>query len=442
MTIINVVVIAAGTRHGLILIPISFFSIYSVQYYYLRTARQLRYLEVESKIPLYTYFSEIARGMEHIRALNWEDALHSQLAHMLNTSQKAYYYSLSLDIWLGLVLDLCVMGFTGIMITLALCFPSTTSQAAIGLSLINLLYLSEYALEGILSWTSLESSLGSLQRTREFITKTPLEPSPGRSSLSLPEAWPRHGRIDFSSVTSRYSTESAAKPVFRDISFTVYAGQKVGIVGRTGSGKTSMLLTILNMLNVSGAVSIDGILVADVEPETLRSRIVTVPQDGVYLDGTIRENIDPYSESPNLPSDETLMAILQRVGLAEYVKSHGGLDEDMPTASMSQGQRQLLCIARAILRKETTSAKIVLLDEATGSMDNETGERIHGVMSEAFADCTVITVAHRLQALNGTDLVFNMEDGKITKVLDKDSDEWKTWEEYTSREEVTHQDED
>lgn len=196
------------------------------------------------------------------------------------------------------------------------------------------------------------------------------------------------------------------------------------------------------MLNISGAVSIDGILVTDVDPEILRSRIITIPQDGVYLEGTIRENIDPYSEKPNLPSDETLMAVLQRVGLADFVKSHGGLDEDICAAGLSQGQKQLLCIARAILRKEATSAKVILLDEATANVDNETGERIHKVMSEAFADCTVISVAHRLQALDGTDLVFNLEDGKITKVLENDSDEWKTWEEYTSTQEAMHQDEE
>lgn len=201
---INLVVIAAGTRHGLVLVPIALFSVYFVQYYYLRTARQIRYLEVEAKMPLYTYFSEIATGMQHIRALKWEDAMHSQMADMLDASQKAYYYSICLYIWLGLVLDLCAMGYAGIMITLALCFPSTTSQAAIGLSLINLLYISDYFHAGISCWARLESSLGSLHRTREFITKTPLEPNSGRSYQPLPEAWPQYGLINFSSATARY----------------------------------------------------------------------------------------------------------------------------------------------------------------------------------------------------------------------------------------------
>lgn len=181
------------------------------------------------------------------------------------------------------------------------------------------------------------------------------------------------------------------------------------------------MLAILNFLQHSGTITIDGRDVKTVSPVFLRSKITTISQDGVELDGSLRLNLDPF-DNPNSThrlSDETLIDILNKVGLWNRLQASGNLDTEISKFKLSGGEKQLLSIARAMLHKDYAGSKIVLMDEATSKMDAETDRRIQAVMAEAFEHNTVITVAHRLHAVENSDIVFEMQSGRIINSLDR-----------------------
>ena len=180
-------------------------------------------------------------------------------------------------------------------------------------------------------------------------------------------------------------------------------------------------------MNFSGQILVDGISIQEIPYEILRTRIITIAQDGVELDGSIRDNIDAYSDAgQSSATDEMMVGILQRVRLWDKVESSGGLGATLAEVSLSEGQKQLLALSRAILRKKLTGSKVVLVDEATSSIDYETEKLIQEVMADAFSDCTTVTVAHRLQSLESADFVLEMESGRIRRKLESDSDEWQS----------------
>lgn len=181
------------------------------------------------------------------------------------------------------------------------------------------------------------------------------------------------------------------------------------------------MLAILNFLEHTGTVTIDGRDIRTVSQEFLRSRITTISQDGVELEGSLRLNLDPLDDpnSTHRLSDETLIDLLKKVGLWERLKASGNLDTEISKFKLSGGEKQLLGIARAMLRKDYAVSRIVLMDEATSKMDAETDRRIQAVMAKAFQHSTVITVAHRLHAVENSDIILEMQSGKIIKSLDR-----------------------
>ncbi len=190
------------------------------------------------------------------------------------------------------------------------------------------------------------------------------------------------------------------------------------------SGKSTLLAVLLRMVDYTGSILVDGIELRTVPREVIRSRFITFAQEGLQLDGTIRLNLDPYelsdSERVHRPSDATLIQALTRVGLWESIQPYGGLDWDMTAANLSQGQKQLLGIARALVRKSYTPSKIVLFDEATSSIDSDTDQQIQAVIVDAFAPCTVFMVSHRLSAFDRMTKVITLSDGHIEDVLEHD----------------------
>ena len=189
------------------------------------------------------------------------------------------------------------------------------------------------------------------------------------------------------------------------------------------SGKSSVLAVLLRMIDYTGSILIDDRELRTIPRQLLRSRLITLAQDGLQLQGTIRLNLDPYNLADSAPdddngshrrlSDEALIQALTRVGLWDSVQQCGGLDTEMAAASFSQGQIQLLGIARALLRKPYQLSKIVLIDEATSSVDNDTDKAMQAVFSEAFANCTVFMISHRPDGLDGMDRVITLKGGQV-----------------------------
>ncbi|KAF5703872.1 Canalicular multispecific organic anion transporter 2 [Fusarium mundagurra] len=405
--LVQVGVVASGASYFGAFLPISFLALYLIQKYYLRTSRQMRLLDLEAKTPLYTQFTEITAGLATIRSFGWTNGVLDESFRMLNTSQKPFYLMFCIQRWLELVLDLFVAGMAILLVTIALRIPGTTNEGAIGLAMVNLLGLNMTLTTVIDQWTTLETSLGAIARLKAFINNTPNENK--QSETEAPENWPG-GRIVFDRVTASYSDES--QPVLRDVSLAIDAGQKVCICGRTGSGKSSLILSILRLLELqSGSIHIDGKDLASLSRQHIRSRIATIPQDPVSLSGTVRQNLDPEAL---IQADEILVEALKKTTLWAIIDTRGGLDADLSELGFSVGQRQLFCLARALL----SHSKIVLLDEPTSSVDNATDKDVRRIIREVMEGRTVIEVTHRLDYVTDFDLAVVMKDGRVIETGD------------------------
>jgi ATP-binding cassette subfamily C (CFTR/MRP) protein 1 len=224
----------------------------------------------------------------------------------------------------------------------------------------------------------------------------------------LPAAWPAHGRIEFHHVFARYRPE--LEDVLRGVDFVVPAGSKVGVCGRTGSGKSSLFLVLLRIIETSqGAVVVDGMDIRRVGLQQLRSNVSVVPQDAVLFVAPLRDNLDPSRRC----SDAEIWRVLDICSLHEHVTLLGGLDALVSEAgsNFSFGQRQLICIARAVLRKTS----ILLCDEASSGIDLATDEKVQAAIRSEFQTCTTVTIAHRLETILQSDLVIVMDQGVVAE---------------------------
>eukprot|EP00301_Raphidiophrys_heterophryoidea_P021464 c5888_g1_i1.p1 GENE.c5888_g1_i1~~c5888_g1_i1.p1 ORF type:complete len:356 (-),score=101.47 c5888_g1_i1:614-1681(-) len=252
-----------------------------------------------------------------------------------------------------------------------------------------------------------ESYMTSAERVLQYKTVPPEADSHTPRDLELPVAWPQ-GTIQFQNVVMRYR---GGDPVLKQISFTIEAGKRVGICGRTGAGKSSLSVALFRMVEIdSGSISIDGIDILSLGLTKLRSSLSIVPQDPVLFSGSVRFNLDPFNEH----SDEQLWSVLARVEMTEKVKS---LPAELlePVVEMgnnfSQGQRQLICIARALLK----DARILIMDEATSSIDSRTDELIQRTLRSLGRHVTLMTIAHRLQTILDYDEVMVLSEGKVVE---------------------------
>ncbi|KAJ6785368.1 hypothetical protein PWT90_04529 [Aphanocladium album] len=432
-------VVVSGAKYMAVALPIIGLAVYFVQDFYLRTSRQMRGLDLESKSPLYTHFEETTEGLLYIRAFGWQIQTLEESFRLLDDSQKAFYYMYCIQQWLGLVLGLLITVIATILMTLVLFMRQSTSQTAVGLAFLNLIFLAQTLEQFIMAWTSLETSVGALSRLRNFMEKTPQEPDNGH--LQVPENWPSLGNIELQGVTARYTTASPdlERPAaLENMSLSIDGGQKVGLIGRTGrcavyanpphSGKSSILLTLLGFLECKGQVTIDGIDISSVPLDVLRSRIITISQDQIKLDGTVRTNLLPFelnkswarmSEQERHEAekrDVKLRELLVRFGIWSHLSTKGGLDAMLNGVGYSHGEMQLFCLARGILRYEDTGSKVVLIDEATSSVEEERESAAQKIMRESFPDCTILVVGHRKSSIAGVDFTVEMSKGKVAHI--------------------------
>ncbi|TEA15049.1 ABC transporter atnG [Colletotrichum sidae] len=407
LVIAETAIIVSGAKYVAALIPPSFIALYFLQKYYLRTSRQLRHIDLEAKSPLFTHFTEVLAGLPTIRAFSWHAAMLRESHLLLDRSQRPFYLFFCVQRWLNVVLDLFVAGMAVVLVAFSVHFTSTTTKGAIGLAMVNIISFNQTLSEFLEMWTMLETSLGAITRLKYFVEYTPREDKP-REDVVPPPSWPGTGEIRFDNVTASYSDET--EPVIRNVDLTIHPGQKVGICGRSGSGKSSLLLALLRLLDHDRAstISLASLPVATLPRSAIRGSLTTLPQDPVLLPGTVRENIDPAGHTP----DADLVTALRKVRVWEALEARRGLDADMATAGLSAGQNQLFCLARALLRHKG----VVLLDEATSNVDHATDEEVRRVMWEELAGVTVVEVAHRLEAIAGYDVVVVMHEGRVVEV--------------------------
>ncbi|XP_078621139.1 ATP-binding cassette sub-family C member 9-like [Branchiostoma floridae x Branchiostoma japonicum] len=259
------------------------------------------------------------------------------------------------------------------------------------------------------AFAKVEANMTSVERVENY-SRVPEEIYERKSGNTIPpEEWPASGTVQLESVSARY--DQTLDPVLTMVTANIRAGEKVGICGRTGSGKSSLTLTLFRMIDMfEGVISIDGVDISCVPLTLLRSRLSIIPQDPVLFSGTIRFNLDPEENS----DDEELWRALEIAQLKDVVTDLPSKLDEMVTEggeNFSVGQRQLFCLARAFVRK----SRILIMDEATASVDMETDAILQDVIKVAFGDRTVITVAHRIATILNSDRILVLDQGKLVE---------------------------
>ncbi|XP_047452289.1 ATP-binding cassette sub-family C member 8 isoform X2 [Mugil cephalus] len=382
---------------------------YFIQKYFRVASRDLQQLEDSTQLPLLSHFSETVEGLTTIRALRYEPRFRQRLLQYTDANNIASLFLTAANRWLEVRME-----YIGACVVLVAAVASITnslynqlSTGLVGLGLTYALMVSNYMNWMVRNLADMEVQLGSVKRINSLL-KTEPENYEGLLTVSqVPDGWPHHGEIKIQNLSVRYDT--TLKPVLKNVNAHVNPGQKVGICGRTGSGKSSFSLAFFRMVDMfEGRIVIDNIDIAKLPLQTLRSRLSIILQDPILFSGTIRFNLDPEMKA----TDEMLWEALEIAQLKPVVKSlPGGLDAMVTEGgeNFSQGQRQLFCLARAFVRKSS----ILIMDEATASIDMATESILQKVVMTSFADRTVVTIAHRVHTILNADLVIVMKRGII-----------------------------
>ncbi|KAK4222045.1 ABC transporter [Podospora fimiseda] len=383
---------------------------YLIPKYYVKTARQMRSLDLEEKAPLYTHFLETLSGLTTIRAFSTS---HFSIKHhfsLVDRSQKPFYLMYVIQKWLGLVLDLAIAGLAALVVGLAVGpLRTTISPGFTGVSLTQIVSFTGYLKMLVLFWAQMQMAMEAVRRVRDFGRDTEVEDDGGDE---VDEDWPERGEVVIKGLGAKYWNEDA-EPVLQDINLEIKPGEKVCICGRTGSGKSSLVLTLLRLLDpTEGTIEIDGIDINSVSRHTVRSRVAGVAEEPFFLPDTVRDNMDPYGQE----TDDRIIQTLVDVGLwtGVFDKEDGrGLDATLDKEQLSHGQRQLFNIARAMLR----GSRLLVLDEVTSSLDAQAEKLIYRLFETRLKHCTVIAVIHKVEFAHGFDMIVTMEKGRIVDVV-------------------------
>uniref|UniRef100_A0A8C1I9W5 ATP-binding cassette, sub-family C (CFTR/MRP), member 8b n=1 Tax=Cyprinus carpio TaxID=7962 RepID=A0A8C1I9W5_CYPCA len=389
---------------------------YFIQKYFRVASRDLQQLEDSTEMPLLSHYSQTIEGLTTIRAFRHEQRFKKKLLEHTDANNISSLFLMAANRWLEVRMEyigaFVVLIAAVASISNALC--SQLSAGLVGLGLTYALMVSNYLNWIVRNLADMEVHLGCVKRVSGLIHTQPESYDGLMTPAQVPAGWPKYGEIQIKNLSVRY--DSSLKPVLRHVSAHIRPGQKVGICGRTGSGKSSFSLALFRMLDtIEGQIVIDGIDIAKLPLQTLRSKFSIILQDPILFSGTIRFNLDPERKA----TDQMLWEALEIAQLMPVVKAlPGGLDAMVTEGgeNFSQGQRQLFCLARAFVRKSS----ILIMDEATASIDMATESILQKVVMTAFADRTVVTIAHRVHTILGSDVVIVMKHGAILEYDEPD----------------------
>lgn len=399
-----VLILVVFPQFALALVPLAMLFL-RVQNWYRWSSRELKRLEGTTRSPVFAHLSATLQGLPTIRATQRQAAFATKSQDLLDGNHRALYSLWAANRWLGMRLDFLCICSLSVVVGMCILFPISASLA--GLLIVYTLTLTSQLQWALRQAVELETKMTSVERLAYFDTLDPEEPA-GRALRQPPRGWPSEGAVEFRGVALRYRV--GLPLVLRDVSFALRPGERVGVVGRTGAGKSSLLVAMFRLAELAGgSILIDGVDVGKIRLEELRRAVAIIPQTPTLLSGTIRSNLVGELDR----TDGEVWAALRHVALEGYVAGLAlGLSHPVEAggASLSVGQRQLLCIARALLRRP----KVLFLDEATSAVDSETDAAI-GRAVRGFK-ATVVTIAHRLQTIADSDRVIVMEKGRVAEI--------------------------
>uniref|UniRef100_A0A8C5BBM9 ATP-binding cassette, sub-family C (CFTR/MRP), member 8 n=1 Tax=Gadus morhua TaxID=8049 RepID=A0A8C5BBM9_GADMO len=382
---------------------------YFIQKYFRVASRDLQQLEDSTQLPLLSHFSETVEGLTTIRAFRYEPRFRQRLLEFTDANNIASLFLTAANRWLEVRMEYIGAGVVLVAAVASIinALYSNLSAGLVGLGLTYALMVSNYMNWMVRNLADMEVQLGSVNRINGLLQTEPENYEGLLTASQVPDGWPRQGEIQIQNLSVRY--DATLKPVLKNVNAHIRPGEKVGICGRTGSGKSSFSLAFFRMVDMfEGRILIDDIDIAQLPLQTLRSRFSIILQDPFLFSGSIRFNLDPELKA----TDEMLWEALEIAQLKPVVKClPGGLDAMVTEGgeNFSQGQRQLFCLARAFVRKSS----ILIMDEATASIDMATESILQKVVMTAFADRTVVTIAHRVHTILNADLVIVMKRGII-----------------------------
>ncbi|XP_054455372.1 ATP-binding cassette sub-family C member 3 isoform X1 [Anoplopoma fimbria] len=402
-----IVIVSSTPIFAVVIVPLAFIYIF-VQRFYVATSRQLKRLESVSRSPIYSHFSETVTGSSVIRAYGRHSAFVLMSDMKVDDNQKSYYPGIVSNRWLGVRIEFignCMVLFAALFAVIG---KENLNPGLVGLSV-------SYALQVTMSlnWmvrmtSDLESNIVAVERVKEY-SETKTEAPWEVEDKKPPPEWPMEGNVEFQDYSVRY--REGLDLVLKNLTLSVKGGEKIGIVGRTGAGKSSMTLCLFRLLEAAaGEITIDGLKISELGLHDLRSRLTIIPQEPVLFSGTLKMNLDPFEKY----TDEDMWRALQQSHLHKFVSNQPAkleLECSEGGENLSVGQRQLVCLARALLRK----TRILILDEATAAIDLETDDLIQSTIRTQFDDCTVFTIAHRLNTIMDYTRVLVLDKGQIAE---------------------------
>ncbi|XP_015085480.1 ABC transporter C family member 10-like [Solanum pennellii] len=392
----------------IIIIPMIYMTVI-LQRFYFASAKELMRIDGTTKSAVASHLAEAIAGAMTIRAFEEEDRFCTEYLHLVDRNAIAFFHSFSATEWLIQRLEiLCAIVLSSSALAMVLLPFEASDSGYIGMALSYALSLNVFLVASVQTQCMLENAIISVERLEQYMHIPSEHPEFLQDNRPDP-SWPSIGKVEIVDLKVRY--QPTAPLVLQGISCTIEGGYKVGIVGRTGSGKTTLISALFRLVEpTEGMIIIDGINISTIGIHDLRSSLSIIPQDPMLFSGTVRYNLDPLSEH----TDQEIWEVLRKCQLQDVVQQKEGRlysSVSQDGSNWSMGQRQLFCLGRALLQRR----KILVLDEATASIDNTTDSIIQKTIRTEFEDCTVITVAHRIPTVMDCTMVLAISDGKLVE---------------------------
>ena len=415
MVVIGVLCVVSYSVPAFLLVVIPLGMAYRrIMLYYLASSRELKRLDAVTKSPVFTWFQEALGGLPTIRAFAQDPGFAEVFEMRVDRNQMCYFPAISCNRWLAVRIEMlgsCILFFASTVAVYLITSNGRMSAGLLGLMLSQVLSTTQTLNWTVRSASEVEQNIVSVERVLQY-SELPTEAA-YLGTAPLPPKWPERGVVEFRNYSTRYRED--LEPVLKHISFTTRPHERIGVVGRTGAGKSSLTLALFRILEATeGAVYIDGIDISTLGLYDLRQAMAIIPQDAQLWQGTLRQNLDPLLQF----TDSELITVLANARLSHLVAAHPlGLAQPVSEAgaNFSAGQRQLICIARAMVRRSS----ILVLDEATSSIDLDTDRLVQEIVRTQF-DATTITIAHRLNTILDSSRVLVLSNGKVSEFAPPD----------------------